>query len=109
MTKLLYTGDCGTQKNRSLRYILFILLAVGVWLAWRAARKVPGKAHAEPYFSGLTQVKDGQVGFKGPMNVFEPARVANFYLAQYFGEGTITRGIDIISTAFLIVLIGGLL
>ena len=90
-------------------YILFILLAVGVWLAWRAARKVPGKAHAEPYFSGLTQVKDGQVGFKGPMNVFEPARVANFYLAQYFGEGTITRGIDIISTAFLIVLIGGLL
>lgn len=90
-------------------YLLFILLAAGAWLAWRAARKVPDKAHAEPYFSGLMQWKDGQVGFKGPMNVFEPVRVANFYLSQYFGEGAITRGIDIISTAFLIVLIGGLL
>jgi ech hydrogenase subunit A len=43
------------------------------------------------------------------MNVFEPARVSNYYLTQYFGEEKITRGIDVISTAFLIVLVGGLL
>ena len=49
------------------------------------------------------------MGFKGPMNVFEPVRVSNFYLSQYFGESTITRAIDIISTAFLVVLVGGLL
>ena len=65
--------------------------------------------HAQPYFSGLTAERNGEVGFKGPMNVFEPVRVANFYLCQYFGESTITRAIDIISTAFLVVLVGGLL
>ena len=43
------------------------------------------------------------------MNAFEPVRVANFYLCQYFGESKITRAIDIISTAFLVVLVGGLL
>lgn len=43
------------------------------------------------------------------MNAFEPARLSNYYLAQYFGEEKITRAIDIISTAFLIVLVGGLL
>ena len=49
------------------------------------------------------------MGFRGPMNAFEPVKVSNFYLSQYFGESKITRGIDIISTAFLIVLVGGLL
>ena len=90
-------------------YFLFLLLGLGVWFAWREARKTPDSAHAQPYFSGLAAVKDGVVGFKGPMNVFEPVRVSNFYLSQYFGESTITRAIDIISTAFLVVLVGGLL
>ena len=89
--------------------MLFILLGLGAWLAWRVARKVPNGAHTQPYFSGLTQEQAGQIGFKGPMNAFEPVRLSNFYLSQYFGEGTITRAIDIISTAFLIVLVGGLL
>lgn len=90
-------------------YLLFILLGLGAWIAWKAARKVANSAHAQPYFSGLTQEQAGQIGFKGPMNAFEPVRLSNFYLTQYFGEGTITRAIDIISTAFLIVLVGGLL
>ena len=90
-------------------YLLFILLAGGAWLAWRAAKKVPEDAHSLPYFSGLAEERNGEVGFRGPMNVFEPARAANYYLAQYVGEGKITRAIDIISTAFLIVLVGGLL
>ena len=90
-------------------YFLFLLLGLGVWYAWREARRVPESAHAQPYCSGLTAVKDGVVGFKGPMNVFEPVRVSNFYLSQYFGESKITRAIDIISTAFLVVLVGGLL
>lgn len=47
-------------------YILFILLAVGVWLAWRAARKVPGKAHAEPYFSGSDPGKGWPGGLQRP-------------------------------------------
>jgi len=90
-------------------YFLFLLLGLGVWYAWREARRVPESSHAQPYFSGLTEVKDGVVGFRGPMNVFEPVRVSNFYLSQYFGESKITRAIDIISTAFLVVLVGGLL
>ena len=90
-------------------YLLLILLVLGVWYAWREARRVPESAHAQPYCSGLTAVKDGVVGFKGPMNAFEPVRVSNFYLSQYFGESKITRAIDIISTAFLVVLVGGLL
>ena len=49
------------------------------------------------------------MGFKGPMNVFEEPKMANYYLIQYFGEERITKAIDIISTAFLVVLVGGLL
>jgi ech hydrogenase subunit A len=90
-------------------YLLFIFLAAGAWFAWRAACRVPERAHSLPYFAGLAAEKDGEVGFRGPMNVFEPARISNYYLNQYFGEAKITRAIDIISTAFLIVLVGGLL
>jgi len=90
-------------------YLLFLLLGLGVWFAWREARRTPESAHAQPYFSGLAAEKNGVVGFKGPMNAFEPVRVANFYLCQYFGESKITRAIDMISIAFLVVLVGGLL
>ena len=90
-------------------YFLFALLGGGVWISWRAAKKTPESAHCLPYFSGLEMKKDGKVGFKGPMNIFEEAKVSNYYLAQYFGEERITKGIDMISTAFLVVLVGGLL
>lgn len=90
-------------------YLLFVLLGGGVWFAWREARKVPDSAHSLPYFAGLAAREGNQVGFKGPMGVFEAARVSNCYMTRYFGEERITRGIDIISTAFLIVLVGGLL
>ena len=90
-------------------YFLFALLGGGVWIAWRIAGKTPESAHCLPYFAGLETVKDGKVGFKGPMNVFEEPKVSNYYLAQYFGEERITKGIDMISTAFLVVLVGGLL
>ncbi|MDR1777790.1 MAG: NADH-quinone oxidoreductase subunit L [Desulfovibrio sp.] len=90
-------------------YLLFIMLALGVWFAWRMSRKVPEKAHALPYFSGLAAREGDEVGFRGPMNVFEPARVSNYYLTQYFGEEKVTHAIDVISIAFLIVLVGGLL
>lgn len=43
------------------------------------------------------------------MNVFEEPCVSNNYLSQYFGEEKMTRVVDTISTAFLIVLVGGLL
>ena len=90
-------------------YFLFILLGFGVWFAWRKGSKAAPSVHCLPYFSGLETSQDGKAGFKGPMNVFEPAKVSNYYLTQYFGEEKITRGIDMISTAFLIVLVGGLL
>jgi ech hydrogenase subunit A len=90
-------------------YLLFVVLAAGAWFAWRASRRTPEKAHCLPYFSGLETRRGNEVGFNGPMNVFEPARVSNYYLSQYFGEEKITRGIDVISTAFLVVLVGGLL
>lgn len=90
-------------------YFLFVLLGGGAWISWRLARRTPDSAHCLPYMSGLETVKDGKVGFKGPMNVFEEPKVSNYYLAQYFGEERITKGIDMISTAFLVVLVGGLL
>lgn len=90
-------------------YFLFALLGLGVWFAWRTAKKVPETAHCLPYMSGLETIIDGKTGFKGPMNVFEEPKVSNYYLTKYFGEEKITRGIDMISTAFLVVLVGGLL
>ena len=90
-------------------YLLFVLLGIGVWFAYRAARRVPGAAYSLPYFSGLETQQNGKIGFKGPMNIFEEPCVSNNYLSQYFGEEKMTRVVDTISTAFLIVLVGGLL
>lgn len=90
-------------------YLLFVLLGLGVWFAYRAARRTPSSAYSLPYFSGLETEENGQVGFRGPMGVFERPCVSNNYLSQYFGEEKMTRVVDIISTAFLIVLVGGLL
>ncbi|MDR2574578.1 MAG: NADH-quinone oxidoreductase subunit L [Desulfovibrio sp.] len=101
-------GFTGVEEY-SWIYLLFIVLALGAWLAWRVTRRVPEKAHSLPYFSGLAVKQGNEIGFRGPMNVFEPARVSNYYLPQYFGEEKITRAVDVISTAFLIVLVGGLL
>ncbi len=90
-------------------YLLFVLLGLGVWFAYRAARRTPSSAYSLPYSSGLETEENGQVGFRGPMGVFERPCVSNNYLSQYFGEEKMTRVVDIISTAFLIVLVGGLL
>ena len=90
-------------------YLLFVLLGIGVWFAYRAARKTPSSAYSLPYFAGLETEQNGKVGFKGPMGVFEEPCVSNNYLSQYFGEERMTRVVDTISTAFLIVLVGGLL
>lgn len=90
-------------------YFLFVVLGIGVWLALRAARNVPEAAQSLPYFAGLEMRQGDKVGFKGPMGIFEEAKISNYYLASYFGEEKVTRFIDVISTAFLIVLVGGLL
>lgn len=90
-------------------YFLFVLLGGGAWLSWRIAKRTPESTHSLPYMSGLETTDKGRVGFRGPMGIFEEPTVSNYYLTQYFGEERITKGIDMISTAFLIVLVGGLL
>ncbi|MDR1856125.1 MAG: NADH-quinone oxidoreductase subunit L [Desulfovibrio sp.] len=90
-------------------YGLSAILAAAAWMARKAARNVPDRAHCPPYACGAAVESGKEAGFRGPMDAFVPTRLANCYLRRHFDEAWLTRAMDTISTAFLVVLVGGLL
>ncbi len=90
-------------------YPLYVLLGLGFYVAYRAAKNTPNSAASLPYMGGVQAEQDGQVGFNGPMNQFVPAAASNYYLARIFGEETLEKPSNIIAIVLLVLLIGGLL
>ncbi|MFI3272059.1 MAG: proton-conducting transporter membrane subunit [Pseudomonadota bacterium] len=90
-------------------YPLYILLGIGFYIAYRAAKNTPSAAASLPYMGGVQAEQDGQVGFTGPMNQFVPAAASNYYLANIFGEAKLEKPSNIIAIVLLVLLIGGLL
>ena len=86
-------------------YPLFALLALGVWLSLRQARRAAVRKPDLPYFSGIQQTEEGKLGFNGPLNVFVENRSSNYYLEAWFGEEKLTGKLNTIA----LVLLGGLL
>ena len=90
-------------------YPLFALLALGVWLSLRQARRAAVRKPDLPYFSGIQQTEEGKLGFNGPLNVFVENRSSNYYLEAWFGEEKLTGKLNTIALVLLVVMLGGLL
>lgn len=90
-------------------YPLFALLALGVWLALRQARRAAARKPDLPYLSGIQQTEEGKLGFNGPLNVFVENRSSNYYLEAWFGEEKLTGKLNTIALVLLVVMLGGLL
>jgi len=90
-------------------YPLFAILGFGWWIASRAARRQAGQSLALPYFSGIQVVKNGEVGFVGPMEVFVASKASNYYLLNIFGEEKIEPMANIVALTMLALLLGGML
>ena len=90
-------------------YPLFIVLGLGVVYAIKAMRKAQTGTTALPYMSGVQEVKDGKVGFNGPLGEFVEVHNANYYLHQWFGEERLTGTINTIALVLMVIMVGGLL
>ena len=94
-------------------YPIFILLGIGIWLAVRAARKAAraagNGAPCLPYLSGIQMVEGDTVGFNGPMSSLVQPTLSNYYLAEWFGEATLTRTCNTIALVLLTLMLGGLI
>ena len=87
-------------------YPLFVLLALGVWLALRQARRAAANKPVLPYFSGIQQTEEGRIGFNGPLNVFVETRSSNYYLEAWFGEEQLTGKLNTIALVLMVVMLG---
>lgn len=102
-------GVFGNNMGLFAVYPLYILLGIGFYYAFRAAKNTPSSAASLPYMGGGQREEDGQVGFNGPMNQFVPTSASNYYLAKIFGESQLVKPSNAIAIALLVLMIGGLL
>lgn len=107
----MYSVSLGVFKNNVgvfAIYPIYLVLALGAWIAWRAASKVSDD-HSLPYMSGMQAEKDGKPGFTGPMLGFVEAKSSNYLLESLFGESKLTQPCNIIALAILVLMVGGVL
>ena len=89
-------------------YPLFLILGVGFYLAWKAARKVTAAECVGPYLCGA-QSKDVPTSFVSTGGASVGYQAGNFYLSWIFGEDRLTGPINMVSGVLLAVMLGLLL
>lgn len=97
-------------------YPIYIILGLGAWFSWCAARAGASARREQPYMSGMQAVKvvdkDGREftenGFTGPMTAFVPFEAGNYYLSRIFGENALTYPANIVAIVLLVMLLGGM-
>ncbi len=104
----IYHGVFSDTMSLFSMYPILILLLLGFWVAFRMARHNPSE-NKTPYMSGIYAERDGKPGFTGPLNTFVEATASNYYLADLFGEEKLSRGVNVVATVLLILLLGGIL
>ena len=62
-----------------------------------------------PYMGGVQASEGDKVGFTGPMKSFVEAKSSNYYLVSLFGEDKITKNLNTVAIALLIILLGGVM
>lgn len=89
-------------------YPIYLIIAGGVWYAWREAKRFTSEKYLSlPYLSGQQAVQGDEIGFVGPMKSFVKTQTANMYLEAIFGENKISRTANIIAIVLLAMLLGG--
>ncbi len=91
-------------------YPLFFAILLGVLFAWWSARKSRLIPASSLYMSGANATGSLEdPAFVGPME--KPVKVAasNYYLENVFGEGRLTRWVNIAALALLLLVMGGAL
>jgi ech hydrogenase subunit A len=89
-------------------YPLFLILGVGFYLAWKAARKATAAECVGPYLCGA-QSKDVPTSFVSTGGASVGYQAGNFYLSWIFGEDRLTGPINMVSGVLLAVMLGLLL
>ncbi|KAF0233240.1 MAG: NADH dehydrogenase [Desulfovibrionaceae bacterium] len=89
-------------------YPLFLVLGVGFYLAWKAAKKIDPATCVGPYLCGA-QAKDDNTAFVSTGRANVTYQAGNFYLSWIFGEERLTSSINMVAGVLLAVMLGLLL
>ena len=98
-------GGIDSPTGAFLVYPLFIVVAVGLFVALRNIRKMGVTRITGPYLSGIQRADEGV--YTGPMNQPVVYESGNYYLNKLFGEQCITPWANFVGGLLLLLLIGG--
>jgi ech hydrogenase subunit A len=100
-------GNLDSPTGMFIIYPLFILLGLGFFYAVKQAKRVAASQVSAPYLCGEQLDVDGKPGFRGPLG--QPVLVANssYYMERFFGEDVLTRWINVIAIAVLVIMLFG--
>jgi ech hydrogenase subunit A len=105
-----YTVHLGNLESASgvfIIYPLFILLGLGLYYAVKQTRKVTAAEATAPYMCGEQIKVDGKPGFLGPLGQSVAATASNYYLEQFFGEAKLSKWINAIALAVIVIMLFG--
>jgi ech hydrogenase subunit A len=88
-------------------YPLFILLGLGFYYAVRQSKKVTAAQITAPYMCGEQETVNGKPGFLGPLGQHVAAASGSYYLEQFFGEAVLTKWINVVAMAVLVIMLFG--
>jgi ech hydrogenase subunit A len=100
-------GNFNSATGTFVIYPLFILLGLGFYYAVKQSRKVAAAQVSAPYMCGEQVDIDGKPGFLGPLGQHVPATSSNYYLEQFFGEAMLSKWINAIALAVLVIMLFG--
>jgi ech hydrogenase subunit A len=100
-------GNFDSGTGVFIIYPLFILLGLGFYYAVRQAKRVTAAQIAAPYMCGEQISVDGKPGFLGPLGQHVAAASGSYYLEQFFGENVLTKWINVVALAVLVIMLFG--
>jgi ech hydrogenase subunit A len=100
-------GNLESSTGVFVIYPLFILLGLGFYYAVKQAKRVSAASVSAPYMCGEQLTVDGKAGFRGPLGQPVIAASSNYYLERFFGEDVLTKWINVIAVAVLVIMLFG--
>jgi ech hydrogenase subunit A len=102
-----HNGNLESSIGVFIVYPLFVLLGLGLYYAVKQAKKVTAAQIAAPYMCGEQQTVGGKQGFLGPLGQHVDTVSSNYYLEQFFGEAMLSKWINVIALAVLVIMLFG--
>ena len=105
-----YTVSMGNLESPTgvfIIYPLFVLLGLGFYYAVKQAKRVTAAQVSAPYMCGEQLTVDGKAGFRGPLGLPVVASSSSYYLERFFGEDVLTKWINVIAVAVLVIMLFG--